>query len=120
MRRPSSRMQPHVVTVSLNTQGADQDGGRRVDSTKTARSVRCFVQPGKAQTIVETSNSEGLQRVTEFNPTSIYFVNDAGLNVHDVVTWAEPSGKTHVYLVVGYYPPCGTQVLWRASCEERV
>lgn len=111
---------PHLVTATHNTQGTDQDGGRRVASSTTRRNLRCFVQPGKAQTVVTTDDAEGLRRVTEFVPTAVYFVDDAALSVDDQLTWLDASGNSHVYLVVGYYPPCGTNVFWHASCEERV
>lgn len=117
MRRPSRRAQPHVVTAVYNTQGTDQDGGRRVASSVRAN-LPCFVQPGKAQTVITTDDQEGLRRVTEVVPTVVYFVDDAGLSVNDQVVWVDAAGGSHTYLVLGYYPPCGTSVFWRASCSE--
>lgn len=120
MRRPSARMQPHTVTATYNSWGADMDGGRRVVGTRTASGLACFVQPGKARTIIETADETGLRRVTEFNPTQVYFVDDPGLSVDDLLTWVDAAGRTHTYRVVGYYPPCGTAVVWHAACEERI
>lgn len=122
MRRPSARMQPHVVAATYNNMDVDMDGGpraRRVNQSR-AGALPCFVQPGEARTIVETSDDVGTRRITELNPTTVYFVDDAGLEVKDVLTWVDASGRAHVYNVVGYYPPCGTSVVWRAVCEERV
>jgi hypothetical protein len=113
-------MQPHVVSVEHGHFGADQDGGRRVASSSETASLRCFVQPGEARTIVDTADRTGLSRVTEFNPTKIYFVDDAALKSQDRIDWVDASGRNHVYLVVGYYPPCGTSVMWNAVCEERI
>lgn len=112
-------MQPHVATVIRNTERGDQDGGRVV--TESSRSsAPCFVQPGESQTIVDTTDHAGLNRVIEFNPTKIYFVDDPGLKTQDLIEWVDASGATHVYLVVGFYPPCGTSVMWNAVCQERV
>lgn len=112
-------MQPHVVTKIDNTFGADQDGGLRVASSAMKRNIKCFVQPGRAQPIVETSESEGTRRVTVFVPTTIFFIDDADLTIYDQLVWTDAAGRCHTYLVVGYYPPCGTNVLWHAACEER-
>ena len=120
MRRPSARMQPHVVSVTYNVWGTDQDGAPKIVGTRGGSDMSCFVQPGKAQTLVETSDEMGLRRVTEFNPTNVYFVDDAGLSVHDLLTWTDAAGRVHTYLVVGYYPPCGTSVVWHAACQERI
>jgi hypothetical protein len=111
-------MQPHVVTTVVNRQGSDQDGGRRVASS-TRSSARCFVQPGESRVIVDSADQTGVSRVTEFSPTKVYFVDDAGLKVDDQIEWVDASGKNHIYLVVGYYPPCGTNVMWVAACQER-
>jgi hypothetical protein len=113
-------MQPHVVAVTRNHFGADQDGGRRVASTETPVGLPCFVQPGESRTIIDTSDQTGLNRVIEFSPTKIYFVDDAFLSSQDVITWVDASGKSHDYQVVGYYPPCGTSVMWNAVCQENI
>lgn len=118
MRRPSARMQPHVVAVVHNSQGTDQDGGRRVKSSSRS-SAPCFVQPGESRTVIDTSDGSGLSRVTEFNPTKVYFVDDAGIAVNDVIEWTDAAGRPHSYLVVGYFPPCGTSVMWVAACQEQ-
>jgi len=120
MRRPSARLQPHVVAATYHVWGTDMDGGRRVEGSRVASGLPCFVQPGEARTIITTSDTAGTQRVTEVNPTNVYFVEDARLSIQDLLTWVDTSGVTHVYQVVGYYPPCGTSVLWRACCEERI
>lgn len=115
-------MQPHVVTATHNQLDTDMDGGPRVDVQAQAirTGLRCFVQPGQSRTIVETNDEAGLRRITEFNPTTVYFVDDAGLKVDDVLTWVDGAGATRVYAVRGYYAPCGTSVLWHAVCEERI
>ena len=122
MRRPSVRCLPHVVTATYNRLDTDDDGGPRAQAkNQTTRSgLRCFVQPGKSTTLVQTSPEEGLRRITEYNPTTVYFVDTAGLKVDDVLTWVDMAGVTHTYVVRGYYPPCGTSVLWHAVCEERI
>lgn len=112
-------MQPHSVVVVHNHHGTDQDGGRLI-ATSTRSTARCFVQPGEARTIVDSSNETGLSRVTEFNPTKIFFVDDAAISTQDLIEWTDLAGRSHVYLVVGYYPPCGTNVLWHAVCQERI
>lgn len=111
-------MQPHVVAVTRNRMGADDDGGMRVAVSASKSNLPCFVQPGQAQTIIDTSDTTGNSRVTEVIPTKVYFVNDADLDVKDLVTWVDQVGRTHVYRVEGYKPPCGTQVLWVAECKE--
>lgn len=113
-------MQPHVVSATYQAWDADMDGGRLARPESQASGLRCYVQPGKARTIVETSDEMGLRRVTEFNPTQVYFADDAGLSVDDLLTWVDAAGRTHTYRVVGYYPPCGTAVVWHAACEERI
>jgi hypothetical protein len=113
-------MQPHVVSVKYNHFGADEDGGRRVAAPGTGVGLRCFVQPGEARTIVDTADATGQSRVTEFNPTKVYFVDDAALSSQDLIEWVDAVGVNHIYLVVGYYPPCGTSVMWNAVCQERV
>lgn len=120
MRRPSARVQPHVVTVTHNHAGADQDGGRRVASSSDSAGLRCFVQPGESRTVIDSADQTGLSRVTELNPTKIYFVDDAGLKLQDVITWVDESANTHSYVVLGYYPPCGTSVMWNAVCQEQI
>lgn len=120
MRRPSARMQPHVVSVTHNTQATDADGGRRVISSQVVTGLRCFVQPGIARTIIDTTDLTGNNRVTEFNPTRIYFTDDAGLKVDDQITWVDHTGRTHVYLVVGYIAPAAPMAPWRAECKENI
>lgn len=120
MRRPSSRMAPHTVTVTRNAFGADQDGGARVASSSSQQSLRCFVQPGIARVVVDTSDETGLNRTTEFKPTRIYFLDDADLKVDDLVTWADHVGRTHVYQVVGYTPPATPMAQWLAECQEKI
>lgn len=112
-------MQPHQIAKVGNKFGTDQDGGRLVASSATTSGLRCFVQPGKAQTLVETDD-KGNNSVVQLVMASIYFVDDAQLKVHDLLEWVDSSGTTHNYLVVGYWPPCGTSVCWHASCEERI
>lgn len=119
MRRPSPRMQPHVVAVVRNREGADQDGGRRVVASSRL-TASCFVQPGESRTIIDSSDATGWNRVVEFNPTKIFFVDDAGIRSQDQLEWIDAAGRIHVYLVEGYYPPCGTNVLWHAVCKERI
>lgn len=113
-------MQPHVVSATYQAWDADMDGGRLARPESQASGLRCFVQPGEARTLITTSDEAGTRRVTEVNPTNVYFVDDAGLSVKDLLTWVDQSRRTHVYQVVGYYAPCGTSVVWRAACEERI
>jgi DUF1365 family protein len=113
-------MQPHVVTVTRNHHGADQDGGHRIASSSDVVGLRCFVQPGEARTVITTDDQTGLNRVTEFNPTKIYFVDDAALKIQDVIAWVDAASRTHTYVVLGYYPPCGTNVMWNAVCQEQI
>jgi hypothetical protein len=115
-------MQPHVVTATHNRLDTDMDGGPRVDvENQTIRTgLRCFVQPRKAETLVETNEETGLRRITQLVIADVYFVDDAALEIKDVLTWVDLAGRTHVYDVIGYYPPCGTSVLWHAVCEERI
>jgi hypothetical protein len=119
MRRPSARMAPHTVTVQRNAMGADQDGGMKVASSTSEQSLRCFVQPGEARTIVDTSDDNGMNRVTEFNPTKIYFLDDADLSTRDLVTWVDVAGRTRIYQVVGYTAPAAPAAQWWASCQEK-
>ncbi len=120
MRRPSARCQPHVVTLTYNTWDTDQDGGRRVDTSSTRSNVPCFVQPGEGRTILETSDADGLRRVTEFTPGKVFFVDNVSLKINDFVTWIDTTGDTHNYIVLGYNPPCSTSILYVASVEERL
>jgi hypothetical protein len=113
-------MAPHVVTITRNTQGTEEDGGRRVASATTATSLRCFVQPGLARTIIDTSDATGNSRVTEFNPTRIYFLDDVGISVQDLISWVDHAGVTHTYQVVGYIAPAAPFAQWRAECQEKI
>ncbi|MDR3582575.1 MAG: hypothetical protein P4L67_04850 [Candidatus Pacebacteria bacterium] len=119
MRRPSARMAPHTVTVQHNAFGADQDGGARVASSTSSQSLRCFVQPGEARTIVDTSDETGMNRTIEFNPTKIYFLDDADLSSKDVLVWVDGAGRTRIYQVVGYTAPAVPAAQWWASCQEK-
>lgn len=120
MRKPSARMAPHSVTITHNHFGADQDGGMRVDSASNVANLPCFVQPGIARTIVDTSDETGDSRVTEFNPTKIYFLEDANLTTRDLISWVDHVGRTHNYQVVGYIAPATPFAQWRAECQEKI
>lgn len=120
MKAPSARCQPHVCTITYNAWSTDQDGGRRVPSTRTASNIPCFVQPGKSQTVMESSEEGGLRRVTEISPGNAYFVVDVGCKTNDLIQWVDAIGRTHTFIVLGYSIPCGTQVLYVATIEERV
>lgn len=119
MRKPSARCQPHRCAITYNTWSTDGDGGRSVASTRSIGGVPCFVQPGRSETIIETSDEGGLRRVTQVSPGHVYFVDDIQLREHDLIRWVDPIGVTHVYLVIGYNPPCATNVCFDASIEER-
>lgn len=120
MRRPSARCQPHVCTIRYNSWNTDQDGGRKVKATRVRSGIPCFVQPGKSETVIETSDTDGLRRVTQISPGNVYFVSDVQLTEHDLIQWTDTLGVTHTYLVIGYNPPCATNVCFQASIEERI
>jgi hypothetical protein len=115
-------MQPHVVAATYNRFDSDMDGGPRAQAkNQTTRSgVSCFVQPRKAETLIETNEETGTRRITQLVLADVYFVDDAALNSDDLLTWNDSGGRSHVYRVVGYYPPCGTSVVWHAVCEEQI
>ena len=119
MRKPSTRCQPHACTITYNTWSTDDDGGRRVKSTRVRGGISCFVQPGRSETVIETSDTDGLRRVTQISPGHVYFVDDVQLTQHDLIQWTDPLGVIHTYLVIGYNPPCATNVCFDASIEER-
>lgn len=77
-----------------------------------------FVQPGKARTVVETSDDAGLRRITETEPSNIYFDRDVGLSVRDSILWMSSAGTGKTYTVLGYHEPCGATSVWMAACEE--
>lgn len=114
---------PHQVNLTRNVWGggADADGGRRVKSSTSVSGVSAFAQPGRATTIIATSDEGGLRRVTELTPTMIFFVDDQQLKIDDLIYWLDPATNIgHNYLVIGWQPPCGSGQLWVASCEERI
>ena len=119
MKTPSARCQPHVCTIIYNTWSTDQDGGRNVSGTRTATNVPCFIQAGKSQTVMESSDEGGLRRVTEISPGNAYFVVDVGVQTNDIIQWVDAVGGTHTFIVLGYSIPCGTSVLYVATIEER-
>lgn len=119
MRTPSARMQPHVVTVVRKAFDTDPDGGARA-SPLAPNSLPCFVQPQPARTVTTIDDAPATLRYTQVIPANIYFVNDADVAIKDTIRWTEANGRTHSYFVMGYHPPCGTTILWRAECEERV
>ena len=118
MRHPSGRMMPHQVLVTHNIFGTDVDGGRKIVGTRPVKNVPAFVQPGKSRTIVETADETGYRRVTETNPTRIYFVSDQSLEVQDMISWVDSLSVTHNYIVTGYSEPGGLTSFWMADCDE--
>lgn len=119
MRTPSNRCVPHVCTITYNTWNTDQDGGRQVKASSTQANVPCFVQPGKSMTTMESSDEGGSRRVTEIVPGKVYFITDVSINTNDLIQWIDQTSIEHNYVVLGYHPPCGSGVLWRAEVEER-
>ena len=59
MRRPSPRMQPHVVSATYQAWDADMDGGRLARPESQASGLRCFVQPGEARTLTAETPKTG-------------------------------------------------------------
>lgn len=119
MRTPSGRCQPHYCTIVYNSFPTDEDGGQYATPRINRGGIPCFVQPGEAKTIVETNEDGGTRRVTEIVTGKVYFVTDMRLGTHDLITWVDQSSVTHTFLVVGYHPPCGTEVHFVADVEER-
>jgi len=113
-------MQPHKVTITYNTWGTDIDGGRMVTSSRILAQVPCFVQPGKARTIVDTSDERGFRRVTEIVPTRVFFVSNVSVNIHDLIQWVDGMNVKHNYAVIGFIEPGGLNSFWRADCQETI
>lgn len=120
MRAPTARCVPHIVNITHNAWTTDQDGGRKVASTVIQNQVPCFVQPGQARTVMETSDEGGLRRVTEIVPGKVYFVSDVGLKTNDLIAWLDTTNIIHNYIVLGYQQPCSSGSLWVADVEERL
>jgi hypothetical protein len=68
----------------------------------------------------QVSDRDGVERGTEISPGNAYFVVDVGCKTNDLIQWVDAIGRTHTFIVLGYSIPCGTQVLYVATIEERV
>jgi hypothetical protein len=124
MRSPSARCFPHEVTLTLNTWGADPDGGRIVVSTQTVQQVDCSVQQGRPDEEVTTDPQSGSRRVTQFIPTIVIFPENPRLNSDDIITWDDSDGgsdgETHVIEVSGKRNPAGVRSVWEVHGKERI
>jgi hypothetical protein len=119
MRQPSARCMPHRVKLIRHTWSKDLDGGRVAVIDTDPTNVSAFVQPGRTTSVVDSSDHQGLSRVTEVVPTRVFFTSNVGLNTNDLIEWIDPTDrKTHVMMVLGFRPPCATLNVYTALCEE--
>lgn len=114
MIRPSSRMRPHQVTLTLNTWGTDVDAGPIVTATRTVPGVPCSVHPGGP---VLTQDDTG--RWTQVTPYRVHFYDDPGLHKGDVIGWQDPRGRYHNIVVSGLSDSAGRGTTFAVSGSER-
>ena len=113
MLLPSANVLEHVVTLTLNTWGQDNDGFRVLAGSSTVANVPCMVDPGEP--VREVQSRDGQERVTTLVPHDVVFLKDYGLKIDDELDWND-GVVTHHMIVVGIARQAGrTPIVAKAN-----
>lgn len=114
MKRPSSRIRPHQVTLTLNTWGTDVGAGPIIAAQRTVANVPCSVHPGEP-----VLTQDEAERWTQVTPYRVHFYDDPGLKKGDVIGWKDPRGRYHNILVSGVHDAAGRGATFAVNGSER-